>query len=145
MAQSLSKIYLHVVFHIKYNSPEIRKGDLERVHSYIGGIVNAIGCYTLRVGGVENHVHVLCMLSRTENPSHLVEELKRKSSRWIKTLDPYYERFAWQGGYGVFSVSQSVVKTTMNYIENQQTHHARKKFEQEYQELSGQNISRSRE
>ena len=108
MSQSLSKIYLHIVFHIKYTSPTIEEEHWDRVHSYIGGLVNTTGCHVLRVGGVENHVHVLLMFSKTETVAHVVEEMKRNSSRWIKTISPKYENFAWQGGYGAFSVSQSV-------------------------------------
>lgn len=93
------------------------------MHNYIGGLVNTTGCHVLRVGGVENHVHVLLMFSKTETVAHVVEEMKRNSSRWIKTISPIYENFAWQGGYGAFSVSQSQVDTVMRYIENQREHH----------------------
>ena len=120
MPQSLSKVYLHLVFHIKTISPQIRTNDLERVHAYIGQLINKTGCVNIWVGGIEDHVHALCLLSREETISHLVEEIKRNSSRWIKTVDEqYYKNFAWQGGYGCFSVSQSVVDKTLNYIKNQ--------------------------
>ena len=101
MPQSLSKVYLHLVFHIKTISPKIRTNDLERVHAYIGQLINKTGCVNIWVGGIEDHVHILCLLSRNETISHLVEEVKRNSSRWIKTIDEqYYKNFAWQGGYG---------------------------------------------
>ena len=132
MAQSLCKIYLHVVFHIKTTSPQIDEGHLERVHSYIGQLVNATGCQVIRVGGTSDHVHVVCLLSRSETVSHLVEEVKRNSSRLIKTLSPRYELFAWQGGYAAFSVSQSVVDKTVEYVNNQQEHHKRVSFHDEY-------------
>ena len=86
----------------------------------------------LRVGGVENHVHALIMFSKTETVAHVVEEMKRNSSRWIKTLSPKYERFAWQGGYGAFSVSQSQVDRVLNYIGNQAEHHKKQNFRDEY-------------
>ncbi len=132
MPQSLSKVYLHIVFHIKTTSPPIRPSDFERVHAYIGQLVNKTGCVNVWVDGVEDHVHVLCLLSREETISHLVEELKRNSSRWIKTLDDCYKDFAWQGGYGVFSVSQSMAEKTLEYIKNQKIHHERQTFEDEY-------------
>lgn len=132
MSQSLCKIYLHVIFHIKTTSPHIKGEDLNRLHSYIGALINETGCQTIRVGGTENHIHALCLLSRTETPAHLVEEIKRNSSRWIKSLDNHYGHFAWQGGYAVFSVSQSVVDKTLAYIENQQEHHKKQSFEDEY-------------
>ena len=132
MPQSLSKIYLHIVFHIKTTSPQIDEAHLERVHSYIGQLVNSTGCSIIRVGGIGDHVHVLCLLSRNETVSHLVEEIKRNSSRWIKTLGQEYECFAWQGGYAVFSVSESLINKTIEYVINQKEHHKKLSFKEEY-------------
>ena len=132
MPQSLSKIYLHIVFHIKTTSPQIDESHLERVHSYIGQLVNSTGCSVIRVGGIGDHVHVLCLLSRNETVSHLVEEIKRNSSRWIKTLGQEYECFAWQGGYAVFSVSESLINKTIEYVINQKEHHKKLSFKEEY-------------
>lgn len=135
MPQSLSKIYLHIIFHVKTTSPTIRPDDLERMHAYIGQLVNATGCTNIWTGGVEDHIHCLCQLSRKETVAHLVEEMKRNSSRWIKTLATYYASFEWQGGYGVFSVSQSVVESTLSYIKNQREHHRKISFQEEYRNL----------
>lgn len=135
MSHSFCKIYLHIIFHIKYNSPEIRVCDWGNLYAHIANYINETGCQTIRVGGIGNHVHVLCTLSRAESVSHLVEEMKRKSSRWIKLVDKYYEGFAWQGGYAAFSVSQSVVPKTVDYIKNQPEHHKNLMFEEEYKEF----------
>lgn len=135
MAQSLSKVYLHVVFHIKTTSPKIKEEHMERMHSYIGQLVNNTGCKVIRVGGMPDHVHVVCTLSREVTIAHLVEELKRNSSRWIKTLDEGYKWFAWQNGYAVFSVSQSVIDKTVTYVINQREHHAKVSFKDEYLQL----------
>ena len=132
MSQSLCKIYTHIVFHIKSTSSKIRQNDLTQLHSYIGGIINKMGGQSLCVGGVEDHVHVLCTLPKNESPCHLVEEIKKNSSHWIKTLGPYYEKFAWQGGYAIFSVSQSIVDRTTGYIRDQAKHHVRHTFRDEY-------------
>ena len=132
MSQSLCKIYLHIVFHIKTTSPSIKEEHLERLHSYMGQLVNTTGCQTIHVGGVTDHVHLLCQLSKTETVAHLVEEVKRNSSRWIKTIDDGYQHFAWQGGYGAFSVSESVLPKTLNYVKNQKMHHAKTSFQDEY-------------
>ena len=132
MAQSLRKIYLHIIFHVRTVSPLIDECHWERLHSYIGQLINATGCKTIRVGGVQDHIHVLCILSRNETVSHLVEEIKRNSSRWIKTLDSKYELFQWQGGYAVFSVSQSLVAKTVEYINRQKEHHLKECFHNEY-------------
>lgn len=142
MAQSLCKIYLHIIFHIKTSSPKIQEEHLDRVHSYIGQLVNTTGCLVVQVGGFSDHVHILCLLSRNETVSHLVEEVKRNSSRWIKALSPQYEQFAWQGGYAAFSVSQSVVDKTLAYIKGQKEHHQKHSFQDEYlQFLKLYNIS----
>ena len=135
MAQSLSKIYIHLVFHIKNTSPEIREEDVERVHSYIGQMVNTTGCNVLQVGGIKDHVHILFLLSKNESISHVVEEVKRNSSRWVKTIGTRYGKFEWQGGYAAFSVSQSVVDKTLQYIKDQKRHHAKHSFQDEYKEF----------
>jgi len=132
MAQSLCKIYLHLIFHIKTTSPRILEEDWERVHSYIGSLINETGCQTIRVGGVGDHIHALCLLSSMESASHLVEEMKRNSSRWISSLSPHYKDFHWQNGYAVYSVSQSIIDKTLEYINNQRQHHQKVSFEDEY-------------
>ena len=132
MAQSLCKIYLHIIFHIKTTSSAIEKSHWERLHSYIGELINSTGCQTIQIGGTEDHVHAVCLLSRNENVSHLLEEMKRNSSRWLKTLSPKYEKFAWQGGYAIFSVSESVIEKTIEYVKNQEEHHRKRTFQEEY-------------
>ncbi len=132
MAQSLYKIYLHIIFHVKSTSPKIGDEHLGRVHSYIGQLVNSTGCKVIRVGGICDHVHIVCLLSKNENVAHLMEEVKRNSSRWIKALAPTYEHFAWQGGYAVFSVSQSQINKVLDYVGNQIEHHKEQSFRDEY-------------
>lgn len=124
-----------MIFHVKSTSPTIEEGDLGRLHAYIGKVVNTTGCHVLCVGGTSNHVHALVMFSKTETVAHLIEEMKRNSSRWLKTISPKYNDFAWQGGYGAFSVSQSQVDTVINYINNQAEHHKRQSFKDEYLEF----------
>ena len=132
MAQSLSRICLHIIFHTNTNSPLLQTEHLERVHQYIGGLINQNNCQVLCVGGTENHVHALLVFSRTETVAHVVEEIKRNSSRWIKTLSSAYNKFAWQGGYAAFSVSQSQIKVVEDYIKGQQQHHKKQSFRDEY-------------
>lgn len=135
MAQSLSKLYVHLVFHIKSTSPSLREADLDRVHAYIGQLVNTTGCTDIRVGGVSDHVHILFLLSKDVCLSQVVEEVKRNSSRWMKTIDPHYRSFAWQNGYGAFSVSQSLVDKTLEYIGRQAEHHKKMSFTEEYRKF----------
>ena len=132
MAQSLCKIYLHIVFHIKTTSPKIQDEHLPRLYNYIGKLVNTTGCHVVCIGGTENHVHALVLFTSTITVAQLVEQMKRNSSRWIKTLSPRYEKFEWQGGYAAFSVSQSMMEKTVNYIHNQEEHHKKQSFQDEY-------------
>ena len=106
--------------------------DLERIHAYIGQLINETGCRVIRTGGIKDHVHILFLLSKNESISNVVEEVKRNSSRWIKTINTHYTKFEWQSGYGAFSVSQSVVDKTLEYIKNQKAHHAKHTFRDEY-------------
>ena len=132
LAQSLSKIYIHLIFHIKTTSPHMCDEDLERIHAYIGQLINETGCRVIQTGGIKDHVHILFLLSKNESISHVVEEVKRNSSRWIKTINTHYTKFEWQGGYGAFSVSQSIVDKTLQYIKDQKTHHEKHTFQDEY-------------
>ena len=84
------------------------------------------------VGGVSDHVHIVCQLSKNETIAHLLEEVKRNSRRWIKTIDNGYRLFAWQGGYAAFSISESVLSKTMDYVRKQKKHHIKKSFQEEY-------------
>lgn len=131
MAQSLSKLFVHIVFHIKTTSVEIRQEDKKDLYAYMGAIIKDKDCIPIIINGTENHVHILCVMSKNIALAKLVEEIKGNSSRWIKTLNPFYEKFAWQGGYGGFSVSPSLHDKTKLYIENQEKHHQKMTFQEE--------------
>ena len=132
MSQSLSKLYVHAVFHIKYNSPKIRRQDKDELYAYMGAIIKDNQSVPIIINGVENHVHILFVLSKNVALAKIMEEIKRHSSRWIKTKGNYYSQFAWQGGYGGFSVSPSLHDKTKEYIRNQEVHHRKKVFKEEY-------------
>ncbi len=132
MSQSLSKLYVHAVFHIKYNSPEIRRQDKDELYAYMGSIIKDNQAVPIIINGVENHVHILFVLSKNVALAKMMEEIKRHSSRWIKTKGNYYSQFAWQGGYGGFSVSPSLHDKTKRYIRNQEEHHGKRTFKEEY-------------
>ncbi len=135
MSQSLSKILLHVVFSTK-NRVEPIPGDLEKaLHAYLAGIIRANGSEAFRVGGTENHVHLACTLPRTITVSKLLEEIKKSSSAWIKKQHTDCQSFAWQAGYGVFSLGQSQLNVLIRYIDGQHEHHKNKTFQEEYLEL----------
>ncbi|WP_240928353.1 IS200/IS605 family transposase [Maribellus sediminis] len=111
MPQSLSKVYVHITFSTKGRLKLIDENIQERLFDYLGGICKGLDCNPVKVGGYQNHVHVLCSLSRKVTQSELLEQLKRQSSKWIKTVDKKYTDFFWQNGYGIFSVNPSEIQT----------------------------------
>ncbi len=128
MSQSLAKNYIHLIFATKYRENIIKQTDLSELYAYITGILNHIDCPMICIGGTTNHVHVLCVLNKNMALSKMVEEVKRSSSKWIKSKDPFYRQFGWQNGYGAFSVSQSKVEIVVKYIQNQEEHHKKMLF-----------------
>ena len=132
MASTLVKINVHLVFHVKSTGIRMREEDLERVFSYLGGIIRNIGGIPIQIGGMPDHIHILSSLPKTLSLADFVRMIKADSSKWIKTLDDYYLSFAWQEGYGAFSVSPSQMKNTINYILHQQEHHKKRTFIEEY-------------
>lgn len=107
MSQSLSKVLLHIVFSTKNRTPWIKDALRPKIHAYIAQICRNEGSEAYRVGGIEDHIHIACTLSRTLTISKLLEEVKRSSSAWIKQQDSACKEFSWQAGYGVFSLGQS--------------------------------------
>ena len=132
MAQSLSKLYVHIIFRTKTPLVKIRQEDSNELYAYIGAIIKDNDSVPITINGVEDHIHILCILSKNMALAKLVEEIKRHSSRWIKTKGVYYTHFAWQGGYAGFSVSQSLHAKTKDYIQKQREHHQKLSFKEEY-------------
>jgi putative transposase len=131
MAQSLSKLYVHIVFHTKNPLVQIQIADRKALYAYMGSIIKDNGSIPILINGTGDHVHILCVMSKNISLAKLTEEIKRHSSRWIKTRSAHYTKFAWQGGYAGFSVSQSVCDKTKRYIENQEEHHKKRVFKDE--------------
>jgi putative transposase len=136
MAQSLAKILLHLVFSTKERRSFLRDQPLcEELHRYLGGILTHLDCQPLVIGGVEEHVHILFVHSRTATVADVVKELKRGSSVWLKTKSPTLAEFSWQNGYGVFSIGQSQVDDVRAYIAGQEEHHRKNSFQDEFRRL----------
>ena len=132
MPQSLVRNYIHITFSTKNRRPFIDKNIREELFSYLSGICKNNECTPIIVGGYKDHVHILCLLSQKIALMKLVEYLKSHSSKWMKTKGEQYQNFYWQKGYGAFSVNPTQVEIVKNYIKNQEQHHQKKSFEDEY-------------
>ena len=136
MSQSLSNILIHIIFSTKDRVPFLKDPDIRsQMHAQLGGTSKSLNCPTLIVGGVEDHIHLLARESRTITLSDWVKELKRVTSLWIKEKSPQFQTFAWQAGYGAFSVSQSQSGKVFNYIQEQEAHHRKQDFKTEFREF----------
>jgi len=135
MPQSLSYLLTHIIFSTKDRAPLLDATVRPALHSYVATVSRNAGCECYRVGGVEDHVHLAVRLSRTVTMAQLIEDLKTASSKWIKTQSPALSAFAWQRGYGAFSVGKSQMDALLHYIDNQETHHKKHTFQDEYREL----------
>ncbi len=136
MAQSLAKILVHTVFSTKDRRPFLRdRAPREELHRCVGGILTDLDCQPSIVGGVDDHVHLLSALSRTVEAAVMVKEVKRRSSRWLKTKGIEFQDFAWQGGYGVFSIGFSQIEPVRAYIAGQEEHHRNISFQDEFRRL----------
>lgn len=132
MSQSLAQIFIHIIFSTKGRRALISKSFSKDLYNYMTGISRNLNCPVHEIGGVEDHIHILVSLSRTLTISQLIEEIKKSSSKWVKSKDPAYWDFAWQAGYGAFSVSQSGCDEVRRYIRNQESHHAKISFQDEF-------------
>lgn len=130
MPQSLANILIHAIWSTKDREPLISEGIRAGLHGYLAGVLKNLESPALIINSVTDHVHVLCQLSKNLATSKLMEEIKKSSSKWMKAEG--VPGFAWQNGYGVFSVSQSGADSVRKYIEGQARHHERPDFKQEF-------------
>ena len=139
MSQSLSQIWVHIVFSTKDRYPFLKEVSMqERLHQYIKSLCNEQGCNVAAIGGVEDHVHILVCMSKKITLCYLVEKIKKSSSKWIKSVamnNVLLAKFYWQNGYGAFSVSQSNLDRVKMYIKNQRYHHQTQSFEDEFKKI----------
>ena len=132
MPQSLSSVYIHLVFSTKDRRPFLRdKPTRDALHAFLSGVSDQLDCPSILVGGVEDHVHLLARFGRTVTQAQWVKELKRVSNRWLKEHSHDFADFEWQGGYASFSVSQSNLATVKKYIAEQEEHHHKFGFQDE--------------
>jgi putative transposase len=135
MANTYSHCYNHFVFSTKDRVNFIRPDIEQRVWAYIGGIARKHDVVAVQVGGTDNHAHVLTSSPPSIAPSRIVQWLKGDSSFWIRREFSELRKFAWQDGYGIFSVCKSHTPKVVEYIKNQREHHTKQNFEDEYRSL----------
>ena len=126
MPQSLSAVYLHAVFSTKERIPLVAAPELRRtLHAFLGATSRELDCTPLQIGGTADHVHILAQQGRRISQAAWIKEIKRVSSRWLKTQDRAMDDFRWQDGYAVFSVSPSNLERVRAHVADQERHHAR--------------------
>jgi len=135
MPQSLANILVHVIFSTKNRAALIETEIEAELYPYLASICGACKSPAHALGGTADHVHIALSLGRTIAISDLMEEIKRSSSKWIKAKGPQYTGFAWQNGYGAFSIGQSQLPSLKRYIANQKEHHRRRTFQEEFREF----------
>ena len=132
MPQSLHVLSAHIIFSTKERRPWLTLNVRERIWTYQSRILQNLECHSITIGGVADHVHVLCNLTKKFPTAKVLEILKKDSSKFVKTLDSRLCDFHWQNGYGLFSVSPSHLESVRKYILNQEAHHKRETFQEEY-------------
>lgn len=131
MSQSLAKNLIHLIYSTKNREPALLSEIRPALFAYQSGILKQLDCPAIVIGGVADHVHSLFSLSKNQSLAKVIEELKKGSSKWLKTKGSAFHNFHWQAGYGAFSVSQSNVDEVRRYIEQQEEHHRKRTSQEE--------------
>ena len=132
MPQSLAKILVHLVFSTKNREPILTESVREPLCAYASAVLRDLDSHVVAINAWHDHVHILFALSKNHSLSQVVMEVKRATSKWIKTQGKAFAKFHWQSGYGAFSIGQSGVEEVKTYIANQAEHHRVKSFEEEF-------------
>jgi putative transposase len=135
MANTYSQISIHAVFVVKHRQNIITKEWRDDLHKYITGIITNLGGKSLAVGGWKDHVHIFFGLPVNTSISDFMRIIKANSSKWINEQQFVKGKFQWQEGYGAFSYAKSQRNNVINYIMNQEEHHRKKTFKEEYTEM----------
>lgn len=135
MPNTYVKLYVQTVFAVKYRNALIKESFRKELFAVIGNLINETGCKTIIVNGVEDHIHCFFTLKTTLSLSEVMKSVKAKSSKWINKNQFLEERFEWQRGFGGFSYNQNSIDRVYKYIENQEEHHKKENFKDEYLKL----------
>ena len=139
MAQTLSNLLVHIVFSTKGRTEWITEDIRSDLYPYVGGIIREMRGRALAIGGMKEHMHLLTRVAHSSSVSEVVRVVKSNSSGWIHKTWRSHAAFAWQEGYGAFSVSASNVQRVTNYILNQEKHHGKRSFKEEFIEFLQEN------
>jgi len=135
MRQSLSKLYVHLIFSTKHREPLLIPSVRGALHAYMANVLKNQDCPALKVGSTRDHAHLLFGLSKNLTLAEVVEKVKTSSSKWLKTQERALHAFHWQNDYGGFSVSPGEVESVAAYIEGQEEHHRVVSFQEEYRKF----------
>jgi putative transposase len=135
MPHAYTSLVYHIVFGTKYGRPWIPPDLAPKLHAYMAGILKNLDGRPILLGGVTNHVHVLTVLSQKRPVDDVISSLKSNSSRWVHGHHADLTSFAWQSGYGAFTVSINGVETVKRYIQRQEEHHREVTFQEEYRQF----------
>ena len=142
MASTLTNLNYHVIFSTKNRYPLIQSSVQRELFDYIGGILRNRKAILLEIGGIEDHVHLVIKLKADLSISEIVRVVKANSSKWMNERFGPAKMFAWQVGYGAFTVSSSQLNSVCRYVECQKEHHAKRSFKEEYLAfLKGNNLA----
>jgi putative transposase len=132
MGHTTTNVLVHFIFSTRHRAPLIKSEMQDNLHAYLGGIIREIGGVALSINGMADHVHLLVRMPSTHSLADVARLVKANSSRWVHEKWPQRKGFAWQSGYGAFSVSESGIDTVRAYILHQQQHHTRRSFQEEF-------------
>lgn len=132
MPNTYTQIHIHLIFAVKFRKALIHSELKERLHQYLTGMIQNNDHKMLQINSMPDHVHMLIGLRPVQSLSSLVQNIKNESSKWINTNQLCDSKFQWQEGFGAFSYSKSQINTVIKYIQNQELHHSKKTFKEEY-------------
>lgn len=135
MANTYTQIHIQTVFSVQDRFCIIKKSWKDELYQYITGIIQNHGHKVLAINGIPDHIHILFGMRPTQSLSELMQNIKGDSSKWINKKEFIKGRFSWQEGFGAFSYGKSQVNNVIDYIKNQEIHHRRKSFTEEYLEF----------
>ncbi len=135
MAGTFTNLLYHLIFSTKHREPLIVPSIREELHRYIGGIIRGEGGTLIEIGGMPDHVHIIARFKADASPAEMLRDIKANSSKWANERSGGAGRFAWQAGYAAFSVSESRLAAVVEYVRNQEEHHRRKTFQEEFVEF----------